>query len=190
MLVALAAIAGSAKAQTLSVSPITATIGEQTEIVIHANDLGSSVTALQFNLSLPEGIILDEAAITKGTADSGHELSVSTLDSGDRLFVLYHMNLNAITDGELLRLPVAIGNDATSGHAALSKVRFATTEAVSIAAADTDGLVTAIQSVQADDKAKAGNAHEATYTLDGRRTTARPAQRGLYIRGSKKVAVK
>lgn len=190
LLIGTIALACYTSAQKLQVLPIIATAGEQTEIVIHADDLGTGVTALQFNLTLPEGITLDEAAITKGTAVSRHELSVSTLSSGERLFVLYHMNLDAIGNGELLRLPVTIGDDATSGNAALSKVRFATPEAVSIAAADADGLVTAIQHVQADDKAQAGKAHEATYTLDGRRTTTKPAQRGLYIRGSKKVAVK
>lgn len=189
MLVALTAMVGSASAQTLSIAPIEAEAGAKAELVVTGAGLGG-VTALQFNLTLPEDIILDEASITIGTAASGHELSVSTLDNGERLFVLYHMNLNVITDGELLRLPVTIGNDATSGLVALTKVRFATTEAVSIAAADADGLVTTIQSVRADGKAKAGNDHEATYTLDGRRTTARPAQRGLYIRGGKKVLVK
>ena len=140
MLVALTAMAGSASAQTLSIAPIEAEAGAQAELVVTGASLGGA-TALQFNLSLPEGITLDEAAITKGAAASGHELSVSTLDSGERLFVLYNMNLAAIGNGELLRLPITIGQNATSGNAQLSTVRFASTEAVSTAGSNVSAAI-------------------------------------------------
>lgn len=141
MLVALAAIAGSASAQTLSIASIEAEAGTQAELVVTGESIGNAVTALQFNLSLPEGITLNEAAITKGAAASGHELSVSTLDSGERLFVLYNMNLDAIGNGELLRLPITIGQNATSGNAQLSTVRFASTEAVSTAGSNVSAAI-------------------------------------------------
>ena len=140
MLVALAAMAGSASAQTLSIAPIEAEAGTQAELVVTGASL-SGQTALQFNLTLPEGITLDETAITKGAAVSGHELSVSTLDSGERLFVLYNMNLEAIGNGELLRLPITIGQNATSGNAQLSTVRFASTEAVSTAGSNVSATI-------------------------------------------------
>ena len=141
MLVALTAMAGSASAQTLSIAPIEAEAGAQAELVVTGASIGNAVTALQFNLSLPEGITLDEAAITKGAAASGHELSVSTLDSGERLFVLYNMSLDAIGNGELLRLPITIGQNATSGNAQLSTVRFASTEAVSTAGSNVSAAI-------------------------------------------------
>lgn len=133
MLVALTAIVGSAKAQTLSIASIEAEVGTKAVLVVTGASLGTAMTALQFNLTLPQGITLDEAAITKGAAASGHELSISTLDGGDRLFVLYNMNLDAFQNGELLRLPITIGQNATSGNAQLSTVRFASKEAVSTA---------------------------------------------------------
>ena len=80
MLVALTAMVGSASAQTLSIASIKAEAGAQEELVVTGASL-SGQTALQFNLSLPAGITLNEAAITKGAAASGHELSVSTLSS-------------------------------------------------------------------------------------------------------------
>ena len=142
MLVALTAMAGSASAQTLSIAPIEAEAGAQAELVVTGASLSNAVTALQFNLTLPQGVTLDEAAVTKGAATSGHELSVSTLDGGARLFVLYNMNLDNIQDGELLRLPVSIGSDATGGNARLTTVRFASSQAVSMAGQDATAAIT------------------------------------------------
>lgn len=111
-------------------------------LVVTGASLGTAMTALQFNLTLPQGITLDEAAITKGAAASGHELSISTLDGGDRLFVLYNMNLDAFQNGELLRLPITIGQNATSGNAQLTTIRFASKEAVSTAGQDAVAAIT------------------------------------------------
>jgi hypothetical protein len=147
MLVVLTAMVGSASAQTLSIAPIEAEAGAQAELVVTGASLSGS-TALQFNLSLPEGITLNEAAITKGAAASGHELIVSTLDGGDRLFMLYNMNLNNLCNGELLRLPVTIGQSATSGNARLSTVRFASNEAVSTAGQDATAAITVREKVE------------------------------------------
>lgn len=148
MLVVLTAMVGSASAQTLSIAPIEAEAGAKAELVVTGASIGNAVTALQFNLSLPSGITLDEAAITKGAAASGHELIVSTLDGGDHLFMLYNMNLNNLGNGELLRLPVTIGQNATSGNAQLSTVRFASNEAVSTAGQDATAAITVREKVE------------------------------------------
>lgn len=55
ILIALTAIVVSANAQSLSVQPIEVQVGEQTEVVVSLTG-GTSATALQFNLKLPEGI--------------------------------------------------------------------------------------------------------------------------------------
>ena len=129
-IVALLAIAGGATAQTLSVASVEAKKGEQAELVVSASGM-SGVTALQFNLSLPQGITLNESAITKGEAVSGHTLSVQTMDNGDRLIVLYHMDLGLVSNGTLLRLPITLGQQAGSFSGCLYTVRTATTDAVS-----------------------------------------------------------
>ena len=162
MLVALTAMVGSASAQTLSIASIKAEAGAQEELVVTGASL-SGQTALQFNLSLPAGITLNEAAITKGAAASGHELSVSTLSSGDRLFVLYGMNLDTFKDGELLRIPITIGDNAKSGEGSLTTVRFATTEAVSNAGTDTKFNVTV------QEPAPEGFSNSKLYTLTCKR---------------------
>ena len=84
------------------------------------------MTALQFNLALPEDVTLAGGDITVGEAINGHTLNVETLDSGDKLFMLYIMDLNTFKDGELLRIPVIIGSEATGGEGKSYTVRMAT----------------------------------------------------------------
>ena len=134
-IVALVAIVSGATAQTLSVATIEAMVGEQAELVVSASGM-SDVTALQFNLALPQGVTLNEGAITTGETVSGHTLSVQTLDNGDRLIVLYHTDLALVGNGTLLRLPITVGQQAGSYNGNLYTVRTATTDAVSQTCAD------------------------------------------------------
>lgn len=129
-IVALLAIVSSATAQTLSVASIEAKTGEQAELVVSTSGM-SGVTALQFNLTLPQGVTLNENAITKGSAVSSHELKVETLANGDRLFVLYDMDLGLVNNGTLLKLPITIGQQTGSFSGSLSTIRTASTGAVS-----------------------------------------------------------
>ena len=129
-IVALLAIVGSATAQTLSVASVEAKKGEQAEIVVSVS--GATVmTALQFNMALPEGVAMAGDDATLGAATNSHTLSVQTLNNGDRLIAVYSENLNTFKDGELLRIPVTVGNNATGGEGRLYTVRMATTDAVS-----------------------------------------------------------
>ena len=120
----------SAMGQTLSVQPIEAKAGEQTTLAVSLSG-ATAMTALQFNLALPEGVTLAGNEATQGAATNGHTLDVETLDNGDHLLILYSMDLNTFKDGELLRIPVTIGSSAKSGEGSLYTVRFSTTEAVS-----------------------------------------------------------
>jgi hypothetical protein len=129
-LFALMAIVVSASAQTLSAQPIEVQTGEQTEMVVSLTG-GTSATALQFNLKLPEGISANANNTTLGSATDGHTLNVEPLDNGDLLFILYSMDLKTFRDGELLRIPVTAGNSATNATGQLYTVRTATSEAVS-----------------------------------------------------------
>lgn len=147
---ALVAIVSSATAQTLSVESVEAKPGEQTELVISARGM-SDVTALQFNLALPEGTILDESAITKGVVVGGHTLSVQTMDNGNRLFVLYNMDLGQIGDGILLRLPITLGQQAGCFSGSLYTVRTANTEAESHMCATVNFSITVKAPVQQGD---------------------------------------
>ncbi len=117
-------------AQTLSVPSVEAEAGTNTTLEVNISG-ATAKTALQFNLSLPEGVTLNESEITNGNAASGHTLSVNTLDSGDYLFILYSMDLSEFSDGTLLNLPITAGSTTGTFNGSLSMVRFADTEAVS-----------------------------------------------------------
>ena len=146
-IVALVAIASSATAQTLSIAPVEANAGEQAELVVSANGM-SNVTALQFNLVLPKDVTLNESSIAKGSAASGHTLSVQTLANGDRLFVLYHTDLGLIGNGTLLLLPVTVGQQGGSFSGNLNTVHTATVGAVSKTCADASFSITVKEPVQ------------------------------------------
>lgn len=186
LMIALTSI--SATGQTLSVAPIEAEAGAQAELVVTGASLGG-VTALQFNLMLPEGITLDEAAITKGTAASGHELSVSTLSSGDRLFVLYNMNLNPFKDGELLRLPITVNGDVGTKTGRIRLFRTATPEAVSHARPDTEFTITVKETSGIDSLSPnpAPKGKGSWYSVDGKKLNGEPKEKGIYIHKGKKV---
>lgn len=140
-LVALLALACSATAQSLTVQGIEAEAGEQATLTVNLSG-ATSMTALQFNLALPEGVTIAQGTPTLGTAANGHTLDVETLNNGDRLFVIYSMDLNTFKNGQLLSIPVTIDDQAKSGEGSLSTVRFATTEAVSNAGTDAKFNVT------------------------------------------------
>lgn len=131
---AFALFCGGTTAQTLSVNPINVEAEADTEITVSLAG-ATSMTALQFNLALPEGFTYQQNSgnygITLGAAATGHTLSVSELASGELLVVLYNMNLNTFADGALLTIPVVASAEAGTTNGTLTKVRTATTSAES-----------------------------------------------------------
>lgn len=182
IIMVLAMITANSYAQSLSVSNIEAQAGEETELVVNLTG-GTSMTALQFNLALPEGMTLAESDVILGAATNGHTLNVETLDNGDHLFVLYSMNLNPFKDGELLRIPVKMGSTATSTNGTLYTIRTATANAVSHTCNDVSWeMTTNINHVSSPKIIKS------TYNLAGQKTDE--IQKGINIVDGKKVMVK
>ena len=130
VIVGLLALLGGANAQTLSVGTIEGKVGEQATLTVSLTD-AASATALQFNLSLPANVTVNESGCALGNAATNHTLSVNKMDNGDYLFVMYSMDFTALVDGTLLTIPVTIGNDATTGNGNLNTVRSAKSDAVS-----------------------------------------------------------
>ena len=134
----------SATAQTLSVTPLEVETGGKAALVVSLTG-GTSMTALQFNLSLPEGMTLTTSGgtygTTLGTATDGHTLDVETLSNGDLLFILYSMERKAFKSGELIRIPLTAGSTAIEANGKLYTVRTATVDAVSHTCADASFLV-------------------------------------------------
>ena len=69
---ALAGLWGTAQAQTLSVNPITVDAEEQAELCVNIEG-ATSMTALQFNLAIPEGFDFKQ-----NESNSGMELGAAT----------------------------------------------------------------------------------------------------------------
>ena len=168
ILLALAAIVGSANAQNLSFE---VKASEATMNISGATDM----TALQFCLQLPAGVTIDTSNATLGSATDGHTLCIETLDNGDCLFILYSMDLNTFKDGELLRIPVA-----ASGEVKLHTIRYADTDAVSYAGED---IETGIKTLS-NSPLKGEN----IYNVAGQRLSK--PQRGIYIKDGKKIIKK
>ena len=121
---------GSANAQTLSVVSIEATAGEQKALTVSLSD-ASSATAMQFNLSLPANVTINESGCALGNAANNHTLRVSRMDNGNYLFVIFSMDFKKLGNGTLLTIPVIFANDATSGNGNLFTVRSSASDAVS-----------------------------------------------------------
>jgi len=181
--IALAAISCSLTAQTLNIEPLEAEAGTQAELVVNANGI-IGMTALQFNLELPDGMTLADGDAMIGEATDGHTLCMERLDNGDCMFILYSMNLDTFKDGELLRIPVNMNSEAAEGIAKLYTVRFADADARSYAATEAESIVTGISSPQmVNGKSSNGEC----YDLSGRQMVSDKLQRGIYIVGGKKV---
>lgn len=166
ILLALAAIVGSANAQNLSFE---VKVNESTVNISGA----TGMTALQFCFQLPAGVTLDTSNATLGSATDGHTLCIETLDNGDLLFILYSMDLNTFKDGELLRIPVA----ASGKTVKLYTIRYADPDAVSYAGED---IETGIKTLS-NSPLKGEN----IYNVAGQRLSK--PQRGIYIKDGKKV---
>ena len=130
IVIGLLAFIGSANAQTLSVASIDATAGEQRTLTVKLSD-AASATALQFNLSLPANVTINESGCALGSAANNHTLRVSRMDNGNYLFVIFSMDFTKLSNGTLLTIPVIFANDAASGNGNLFTVRSSASDAVS-----------------------------------------------------------
>lgn len=140
LFLSLAGIACSATAQTLSVAPIEVEAGGDATLVVSASGL-SDVTALQFNLKLPEGITL-VGSNELGDAANAHTLDVRPLASGDNMFVFYNLDKALLNDGVLIRIPVSASSEAQSAAGSLYTFHTASTDAVSHELSDASFSIT------------------------------------------------
>ena len=183
----LTAIAVGANAQTLSVGTIEGKVGEQATLTVSLSNV-EAATALQFNLSLPANVTVNEGGCALGNAAASHTLSVNKMDSGNYLFVMYSMDFSALTDGTLLTIPVTIGNGATTGNGKLYTIRSANAEAVSKTSVDaTFSVKVAGGQTGIKETGRDGTSQKA-FDLQGHRLS-RPS-RGINIVDGRKLIVK
>ena len=122
--VLLAAIAGGARAESISVADMELTPGSQTAIIINCDFTSADITAYQFDLYLPDGVTLAKnnkgryaAGVTYVLSDRHDEHTASLKDNdGFVRFVVSQNDKYTLTSGsgELLRVIVDVA-DTYSG---------------------------------------------------------------------------
>lgn len=183
----LTAIAVGANAQTLSVGTIEGKVGEQATLTVSLSNV-EAATALQFNLSLPANVTVNESGCALGNAAASHTLSVNKMDSGNYLFVMYSMDFSSLTDGTLLTIPVTIGNGATTGSGKLYTIRSANSEAVSKTSSDATFSVKVTNGQSGITETERDRTSQTAFDLQGHRLS-RPSK-GINIVGGRKLIVK
>ena len=183
----LTAIAVGANAQTLSVGTIEGKVGEQATLTVSLSNV-EAATALQFNLSLPANVTVNESGCALGNAAASHTLSVNKMDSGNYLFVMYSMDFSSLTNGTLLTIPVTIGNGATTGSGKLYTIRSANSEAVSKTSSDATFSVKVTNGQSGITETERDRTSQTAFDLQGHRLS-RPSK-GINIVGGRKLIVK
>ena len=138
-------IISTTTAQNLTVTDIEVKPGRYSKIEVYISG-ATEMTALQFNLSLPSGVVLNnntpEGGIHSSTVGKGHTMNVQPLESGDYLVVFYNMYQAKFSDGVLLSIPVTAGENSGTTTGSLYNVRMSTADAVSHKCEDVSFKVT------------------------------------------------
>lgn len=125
---------GAATAQTISISDIEVKPGKITSINPEISGM-SNMTALQFNLSLPDGFSFYEGqtggAISVSGIKTGHEMKVLSLENGDYMIVLYNFVLNTFNDNVSFSITLKASEDSGIKEGRIYNVRMSTVDAVS-----------------------------------------------------------
>ena len=131
---ALSLMVSTAVAQTISFSDFEARPGRNKTVEFSALGV-NEMTALQFNLSLPEGFSLSEDVegenLDASGVKTGHEQKVLLLENGDYLVVLYNMYLNTFSDNVSFTMTLKTSEDCGVKEGRIYNVRMATVDAVS-----------------------------------------------------------
>ena len=130
---ALSLLVCTATAQTISFSDFEARPGRNVVVEFSISGV-NEMTALQFNLSLPEGFSLFEYAegenIVAG-CKTGDEMKVIPLENGDYLVVLYNMYLKTFSETVSFSMTLKASEDCGTKEGRIYNVRMSTVDAVS-----------------------------------------------------------
>ncbi|MBO5865109.1 MAG: hypothetical protein J6Q73_03555 [Bacteroidaceae bacterium] len=183
--------AAEVKYPALAVEPVMVKSGEATNLEVNISN-ASAMAALQFCLSLPNGVTLASESEAYGieykNVYAGHKMSIQPLASGDYLVVLYNIYRHPFRDGALLTIPVTAGENGGTVSGSLYNVRMSTADAVSYQCEDATVDITIDVSTGIEEvKTESGNV-KGFYDLQGRKVE-NPAN-GIYIVNGKKVLIK
>ena len=174
-------------AQKLSTESVDVDKNSTVEIVL-VNEAVDDAVAMQFTLALPKELTVDESSISRGSAVEAHEMEWRRTNDNSFLFVFYDMDNAVLPGGELLRVPIQVGEQEDSYTCEVRSIRSSNVENVgndagaltfNINVSDPVGITTPTDG-QADS--------ETLYDLQGR--PIQPSQavkRTIYILNGKKI---
>ena len=130
----LAMMMTTASAQSIIARPVETTVGSQAELNVRILSC-TSMTSLQFNIHLPEGLSYTTQGGDYGfvleKAAPDHTLHIEELDNGDLFVLVYSRNFTKFKYGDLLTIPVTAGNTPITTEGEVYQFRTATADAVS-----------------------------------------------------------
>ena len=130
----LAMMMTTASAQSIIARPVETTVGSQAELNVRILSC-TSMTSLQFNIHLPEGLSYTTQGGDYGfvleKAAPDHTLHIEKLDNGDLFVLVYSRNFTKFKYGDLLTIPVTAGSNPIKTEGEVYQFRTATADAVS-----------------------------------------------------------
>jgi hypothetical protein len=113
----------SAYGQVLSVDDVQMEVGTQKQMAVALNNSGKQLSALQFDLVVPQGVTVDvEGATLNPSRVADHEIHVKQMGDNLYRFLVFSMtNADFVgSTGDLVYVPVTSGEDMLAGAVAFS----------------------------------------------------------------------
>ena len=178
-------------AQKLSTESVDVDKNSTVEIVL-VNEAVDDAVAMQFTLALPKELTVDESSISRGSDIEAHEMEWRRTNDNSFLFVFYNMDNEVLPSGELLRVPIQVGEQEDSYTCEVRSIRSSNVEntgsdagalTFNINVSDPVGITTTPTDGRADS--------ETLYDLQGRPVQpSQAAKHTIYILNGKKILTK
>lgn len=190
LLLALLPFAASAQSQSrLAVEDFTISAGETKTLAVDLINPDFEVTALQFDITLPDGLSIpyDEEeeeykAEKTSRCTSKHSLSSNRLSNGDIRFTLKHEKNKLITgtEGAVINITIVASSNFQSGTIRFSNIVLSNPDESQVLPADFEVVIAPVQttvSIKADDKTMVygSNVPTLTYTVTDGNPQGEPA---------------
>ena len=184
----------STSALSLYIDPFEIEAGEETDILVNLSNAGTEITAVEFDLFLPEGleVVSDEYGyyLSPGSRTPNkrnqHAVSGALLSSGAIHVICYHNSQLAFTgeDGDVVAITIKAADDLEPGNYTIDLRNIELVNPADptngILISDSNTVVTDIENIEAEEEGTT-----VIYDLSGRRVNS--LVKGIYIVNGKKV---
>lgn len=177
-------------AQNISVKTVEAETDSWVDVILGNGNTDNSV-AVQFNLTLPEGFEVNEESVSKEESMKVHDFELRHLDGNSYLFVIYSMINWPLSNGNLLRIPVRVGNQVGEFECSVTAVRSANLNAQGKDEQSVTFNMTVVEPDAIQNVAVGNENDETLYDARGIKTDRfHAAKNTIYIVSGKKILIK